>query len=323
MRHGADDTFELYVVQDEELASTQATFTVFPHTQKYASRDLFVRHLSPSEQDMWKLKARADEIIVFLNGGKANPVSTGQHIVSSNAEVTVTMVFGAQRFQACLLVELPPEAMMHAGKGTIQRAGTLRAYQHKIDAFYKVADEMLDDDASPTLALHDVANQASLSQYITELIMSITGWPELSESKNIFALGMHSLHAIPLARNLNQALRIPDLAPRALNTNPSVTALFCALIALREENQGSQNTAHPNHLSRRNALLQEYKGKINRLHPQSATAHGSIPHMVVLMGSTGAVVSYIMKCLLENLAGSHIYCLNRAADGLSLQMSRN
>lgn len=369
MRHVADDTFELYVVRDEKLAFTQPTFTIFPHTQEYASRDLFVRHPSPSKKDMWKWKARADDIIVFLNGEKTNPVSMEQHIVSSNADVTAALVFGAQRFQAGLLVELvtereeelgpaaraafiesiwptvveanrnapsharitkshilfvsPQKPMMRAGKGTIQRAGTLKAYQHEIDALYKDADEMLNDGASPTLALHDVGNQASLSQYIKELIMSITGWPELPEAKNIFALGMDSLHAIILMRNLNRALRIPDLAPSTLYTNPSVTALSGALIALREDNHESQNTAHQNHLSRRTALLEEYKGKIDRLHPPFATAHGSIPHVVVLTGSTGALGSYILKSLRENSTVSHIYCLNRAADGLSLQMSRN
>ncbi|KAI4184413.1 MAG: hypothetical protein LQ346_006125 [Caloplaca aetnensis] len=368
MRHVADDTFELYAVRDEKLKSTQPTFTLFPHLQEYASRDLFVRHPSPSKRDMWRWNARADDIIVFLNGEKTNPVSMEQHIVSSIVQVTAALVFGAQRFQAGLLVELatkrkalsaaeratfvetiwptvseanrhapsharvtkshilfvsPQKPMMRAGKGTIQRAGTLKAYQQEIDALYKDADEMLDESASPTLALHSEANQEWLSHYIKELIMSITGWPEFPESEDIFALGMDSLHALILVRNLRQPLKIPDLAPSTLYTNPSVTALSRALITLRNEDRASQSSAHQGHLSRRTALLQEYRGKIDQLQPPPATADGFSPDVVVLTGSTGALGSHILKALLEDLTVRHIYCLNRAVNGLSLQMSRN
>ncbi|KAL8978628.1 MAG: hypothetical protein Q9177_006355, partial [Variospora cf. flavescens] len=60
-------------------------------SEEYASRDLFVRHASPIKKDLWKWKARADDIIVFLNGEKTNPVSMEQHIVSSNVGVTAAL----------------------------------------------------------------------------------------------------------------------------------------------------------------------------------------------------------------------------------------
>ncbi|KAL8978627.1 MAG: hypothetical protein Q9177_006354, partial [Variospora cf. flavescens] len=119
--------------------------------------------------------------------------------------------------------------------------------------------------------------------------MSITGWPELSESKNISTVGMDSLHAIILVRHLGQALKIPDPAPSTLYTNPSVTDLARALITLRDENNDSHKTAHQSHLSRRTALLNKYKAKIDQLHPPSATADSSIPNVVVLTGSTGTL----------------------------------
>ncbi|KAL8964690.1 MAG: hypothetical protein Q9197_006843, partial [Variospora fuerteventurae] len=106
--------------------------------------------------------------------------------------------------------------------------------------------------------------------------MSITGWPELSESKNIATLGMDPLHAIIPVRHLNQALKIPDLAPSTLYTDPSVTDVSRALITLRDENNDSQKTAHQSHLSRRTPLLNEYKAKIDQLHPPSATADSPI-----------------------------------------------
>ncbi|KAL8647282.1 MAG: hypothetical protein Q9226_006496 [Calogaya cf. arnoldii] len=173
MRPAADYNYELVAIRDDNRRQPQPTFTIFPDTQEYASPDRFVRHPSPTKRDMWKWKARAVEIIVFLNGEKTNSISMEQHIVSNNAEVAASLVVGAQRFQAALLVELtgdrkkltpterakyieelwptivvanrdapsharitkshilftsPPKPMLRAGKGTVQRAGTVQAY---------------------------------------------------------------------------------------------------------------------------------------------------------------------------------------------------
>jgi long-subunit acyl-CoA synthetase (AMP-forming) len=55
---------------------------------------------------MWAWCARADDIIVFLNGEKTNPISMEQHIVARNPETILSaIVVGAQRFQAALLLE--------------------------------------------------------------------------------------------------------------------------------------------------------------------------------------------------------------------------
>ncbi|KAL8663544.1 MAG: hypothetical protein Q9202_003732 [Teloschistes flavicans] len=54
MRPITDDTFELYAVRNTELRETQPTFTIFPHTNEYASRDLFIRHPSPTKKDLWR-----------------------------------------------------------------------------------------------------------------------------------------------------------------------------------------------------------------------------------------------------------------------------
>ncbi|KAL8722726.1 MAG: hypothetical protein Q9225_000838 [Loekoesia sp. 1 TL-2023] len=220
MRYVADDTFELYAVRNSRLESTQPTFTIFPDSQEYASRDLFVRHPSPSKSDLWKWKARADDIVVFLNGEKTNPISMEQHIVSSNSKVAAALVIGAQRFQAALLIELvtdkneltpaeraaflekiwptvseansnapsharvtkshilftaPQKPMMRAGKGTVQRAGTLKAYQDEIDALYKDADQLSEDKNPQILATNYPADPASLSRYVKEIIISIAG----------------------------------------------------------------------------------------------------------------------------------------------------
>ncbi len=105
LRQVADSIHELYAVRDPEKKDSQPTFTIFPDAQEYASRDLFVRHSSKDKSDLWSWQARADDIIVFLNGEKTNPISMEQYIVAHNKDISAALVMGAQRFQAALLIE--------------------------------------------------------------------------------------------------------------------------------------------------------------------------------------------------------------------------
>ena len=69
---GSESNYELYAVRDPAKTDVQPTFTIFPEAQEYASRDLFVRHPSKDKSSLWSWHARADDIIVFLNGEKMN-----------------------------------------------------------------------------------------------------------------------------------------------------------------------------------------------------------------------------------------------------------
>ena len=96
LRHVAEDMHELYVVRDPQNEKQQPTFTIFPDAREYASRDLFVRHPSKDKSDLWSWRARADDIIVSLNGEKTNPISMEQHIPASNTDINAVLVVGPQ-----------------------------------------------------------------------------------------------------------------------------------------------------------------------------------------------------------------------------------
>lgn len=102
-RQATDDAYELTVKRKEEFITQQPTFALFPDSQEYGSRDLFTRH--PTLPDLWKWIARSDDVIVFLNGEKHNPISMEQHIISHSPKVGSALVAGAQRFQAVLIIE--------------------------------------------------------------------------------------------------------------------------------------------------------------------------------------------------------------------------
>lgn len=101
----ADGFYEMVVRRGKNLTNVQPCFTVpgMQQLEEYRTKDLFGPH--PNIPDLWCWRARADDIIVFLNGEKTNPISMEQHIIASNPEISGALVIGAQRFQAALLIE--------------------------------------------------------------------------------------------------------------------------------------------------------------------------------------------------------------------------
>lgn len=101
-----DDEYELMIRRDDSLEKTQTCFSIRGHEEfdHYRTKDLF--HAHPTIPDAWCWRARADDIIVFLNGEKANPVPMEQYVVAHNPEVSGALVVGTRRFQTSLLIEL-------------------------------------------------------------------------------------------------------------------------------------------------------------------------------------------------------------------------
>ncbi|KAI1826125.1 putative NRPS-like enzyme [Xylaria intraflava] len=91
---------------DRPHTDPQPPFTIrgFEDLPEYRTHDLFEPH--PRVPDAWRWCARADDIIVFLNGEKTNPISMEQYVTAKNQDVIGSaLVIGAQRFQAGLIIE--------------------------------------------------------------------------------------------------------------------------------------------------------------------------------------------------------------------------
>lgn len=101
----ADGTYELVMRQDRCLSRTQSTFGIRGQEklEEYRTKDLFQPH--PTIRNSWSWRSRADDIIVFLNGEKTNPIGMEQHVVAQHSDLGAALVVGTQRFQAALLVE--------------------------------------------------------------------------------------------------------------------------------------------------------------------------------------------------------------------------
>jgi thioester reductase-like protein len=104
-RQATDTEYELVLRWSPESEKYQMPFNIFPGLKEFHTHDLFVRHPDPNKSDLWRWSSRSDDVIVFLNGEKTNPVSMEQHITAANPGVTGVLVAGTQRFQASLIVE--------------------------------------------------------------------------------------------------------------------------------------------------------------------------------------------------------------------------
>ncbi|KAL3465624.1 hypothetical protein BJX64DRAFT_50149 [Aspergillus heterothallicus] len=373
MRHVAGGEYELVLVRDAALEQHQFCFAVFPDKREYATKDLFVRHPDPERRELWRWSARADDVVVFLNGEKTNPVSMEQHVASANGEVAAVLVVGARRFQAALLVELrdskrgdgeeggelgaseraamieklwpsieeanavcPAHAriakthilftkrdkpMLRAGKGTIQRAGSLALYEEEIDALYADADRLSQnhsDGKYDKLTYEQLSDPEALKECIRQTMLDITAWGEeklISNTDNFFHLGLDSLQAITATRRFRHCLSMQDFSPNLIYLHPSVGELSDAVIRLRSNQQASTEATRTARLQQRDALLHKYTAQIAKsVSRTTAAQRASTGHTVILTGSTGNLGTYILNALLKDPSVSHIHCLNRRSD---------
>ncbi|KAJ0426802.1 acetyl-CoA synthetase-like protein [Aspergillus carlsbadensis] len=369
LRHVANEEYELVLVRKPDTEAHQFVFTVFPEKQEYHTNDLYVRHPDPNKPDLWRWTARADDVIVFLNGEKTNPVSMEQHIAASNPEVSAALVAGARRFQASLLVELqdkdkeldvtargammeklwpsieeanavcpahariskshilftkPGKPMLRAGKGTVQRAGTLSLYGAELDSLYADADKLAQADSEHSGPCR-VDDPQIIGEYIRQTIVSITGWGEdklTTDSANWFHLGFDSLQAISATRTLRRGLGLPELSPSTIYLHPSANELTEAVLRMHKQQEESAEATKIAQLNQRDQLLEELAAKIQppvqRSHPPTVENH-----TVILTGSTGNLGTYILDALVKSPSVTHIHCLNRKADAINVQRQKS
>ncbi|KAF5541105.1 nonribosomal peptide synthetase [Fusarium mexicanum] len=105
-RHDSNE-YELVVRRKASDPGSQGCFYNFPELSEWRTNDIFEPH--PTLKDHWLYKGRADDIIVFSNGEKLNPL-TIEGIVSDHPLVKSALVVGQGMFQSALIIEPIAEA---------------------------------------------------------------------------------------------------------------------------------------------------------------------------------------------------------------------
>ncbi|PYH65836.1 acetyl-CoA synthetase-like protein [Aspergillus vadensis CBS 113365] len=361
-RHVSGDKYEAVMVRTPEREGHQFPFSISPDRQQYHTNDLMLRHPDPASSDLWRPSSRLDDVIVFLNGDKTNPVSMEGHILVSHTELTGALVAGAQLFQAALIVELgrsevglstsdraaaierlwpsiqqaneecpahtriakrhilfttPEKPMLRAGKGTVQRAGTLATYAAELNALYADAEKLAQHDAGKIHGPGAVEDVVKVAAFIRAA--------EVSDTEIWFTLGMDSLQAITMTRVLKQGLNLPTLTPNVIYLHPSITELTQAVQQLDMQSKQSTEVQQHGLLQERGELLELYTSQIEQLSPAaiySANTTSPAKHTVILTGSTGQLGTYILDALLRDPSVPHVHCLNRGDDAHERQQNR-
>ncbi|KAK3343348.1 hypothetical protein B0H65DRAFT_590229 [Neurospora tetraspora] len=100
--HDGDSSYEQVIVRKDKNPGLQGFFYTFPDSNEYSTKDLYKPH--PTLKDQWIYQGRADNIIVFSNGEKLNPI-TIEETVQGHPKVMGAVVVGSNRFQPALIIE--------------------------------------------------------------------------------------------------------------------------------------------------------------------------------------------------------------------------
>ena len=109
-RHRWENLYEMIIVRQPQWKLSQAIFHTFPDLQEYSLKDLYSPH--PTKPGFWLYRGRSDDVIVFSNGEKINPI-TMEGLIGMHPDVSSVLVMGQGRFQSALLVEAkkPPNSL--------------------------------------------------------------------------------------------------------------------------------------------------------------------------------------------------------------------
>lgn len=241
-RHVSGDGYEMVVVRDERLKGMQPTFEMFPDLQEFSTHDLFSKH--PTKHDHWLYQGRSDDVIVFLNGEKTNPILM-EGLVEGHPDVRSALVVGQNRFEAALLIEpsqllnLPPshraklieklwpvvedangKSPAHARVSkshilfTIPEKPMSRSSKGTVQRKFTIENYSAEIDAlyadAETLNDRNVlvkVNILNIKQSVHQIVTFTMGLVDLGVDDDLFSRGMDSLQVIQTARHLKSGLQ--------------------------------------------------------------------------------------------------------------------
>ncbi|KAK2030283.1 thioester reductase domain-containing protein [Colletotrichum zoysiae] len=236
-----DDVYEQVIVR-KEGDPLQGIFHTFPDIGEYNTKDMYRKH--PTLPDHWMFHGRSDNIVVFSNGEKLNPV-TIEEMVTGHPRVKGAVVAGAMRFQPLLVLE-PTEPLaseeererfvddvwplvVKANKETVAhgqigrafvgvakpekpfpRAGKGTVQRPLVLKLYK--DEIdewyarAEEGAGPVPVDVDISSQQALIDSIERLFQHTLGSRPLSADSDFFSAGVDSMQVINASRLLRKGL---------------------------------------------------------------------------------------------------------------------
>ncbi|KAI1613500.1 hypothetical protein EDD36DRAFT_488589 [Exophiala viscosa] len=345
-----DELYELVIVRDPSLEIYQGVFYTFPELSEYPMQDLYSKH--PSKPGLWRYRGRADDIIVFGNGEKTNPVAM-ETMIESHGMVRSALVIGQGRFQSALLIEPTndisspeeKEAALNNLSEIVVRANSespahakvskelimftspekpmLRAgkgsVQRKLtlrlyeEEINKLYESLdVREDPSATLPLDSFE---SIRSSLAALISAATSFELDSFDSDFFRNGMDSLQVINIVRAVNATQNNTKITARTVYASPTVTKLAQVLLPAGVSN--NLNVQDEDQIRRIQGITESISSDlpVNARRPMRSDS----TFTVVLTGSTGSLGSFLLLNLLRDPKVAKIYCLNRSTNAQERQ----
>ncbi|ROV99186.1 hypothetical protein VPNG_08231 [Cytospora leucostoma] len=358
-KQGEEEIYEMVVVrqpQNKDHPGLQGIFYTFPELDEWASRDLYRPH--PTKPYHWIYHGRADNIIVFSNGEKLNPV-TIEEVVADHPALRGALVVGSEKFQAGLIIEPkvhpknadeakalidsvwplvqeaneetvahgriskdlitvsnPEKPFLRAGKGTVQRAATVKLYNEEIEKLYAKNDEEGHD--TPQL---DTSSEDALTTSIVDAFHKYLNVEKLEADVDFFAAGVDSLVVMRAAKILRAGLNeagfdvdAKTFATRNIYQNPTPRRLAGFILNRIINNEGGDISEDEQQQKAMHQIWKKYTTDLTRAKPGRPDPNTE-NQTVILTGSTGMLGSYMLDFMGRDSRVSKIICLNRAGDG--------
>ncbi|OTA94991.1 hypothetical protein M434DRAFT_381704 [Hypoxylon sp. CO27-5] len=312
----------------------------------YGTNDLFHKH--PTHSQKWKFAARHDDIIVMLNGEKADPIPL-EHAVGANEYVQVAIVFGVGRSSLGMLV-IPSSKAASLSREEFEKkvAPDLELGNSRVPAYAKVSMDSIilkemgteipmtpkatvirarvlaqfASDIEQFYAEREIAENGTVgsvpddrvSEVVRRIVYMVLGVPEkgertIADDDDFFALGMDSLLASHVRVRL---LREIDTSGQTLGTNVAFDHPTIEQLSqhILDIRHGVRGEISTSAQEIARGLVQKYTRQLSPIEP--GTIHRGSPHAVLLTGATGTIGRFIMHTLLSQKNVGRVYCLVRA-----------
>ncbi|CZS91474.1 related to nonribosomal peptide synthetase MxcG (component of the myxochelin iron transport regulon) [Rhynchosporium graminicola] len=220
---------------------------------------------------------------------------------------------------------------LRAGKGTVQRQLTVKAYEKEVDDMYASQEGSL---LIECLTLTGSNKSDDIKIFVREILDQALDREELKDSDDIFQKGLDSLGVSVIVRRLKTALKVcfpssnfEDISPRLIYGAATVDELTCAIMALIESKRGATHTngVIPTRKARMQSMLEKFSTNFPSIDTQHPPAPVEGPWTVLLTGTTGSLGTHLLAALdrMSPSKISKIICLNRSADAKERQRKSN
>ena len=293
------------------------------------------------------LDGRNDDIIVFSNGQKWNPIPS-ENIIRSHGEIAGVMIIGDGKFQPAVIIEpkkiivspeefinsiwplveeandqsqsfgrltrskvavVQPGDFVRAPKGTIVRSTTAKRLNAVIDQLY-LAPEAVAKDSKPTPS-QPIHGKPDILQILRESAHSLSKFSTVSDEDDLFYSGLDSLMALELSTSIKSGL--------SKYFDPNRLSFISVLLVFRLPNIKKLAEAISHSLSSEviDGIEQTYEKDIESLietytsAPSSLQAVLKAPLHVGLVGSTGFLGKELLRNLAQRQGVAKITCIDR------------